>query len=333
MNGSLTTWNIEDFHLDDDFFSGLYASSPFKLTAVTFSVTFSLVLLPFLFGMIWKERYGLDIKRVITNRLISSLAWSCIAYITVVQSLEILRHVYGPFPELFCFYYFVIKNALSQLVALLIILIFVFRYIFIFCLKNPMAFQDHFWAFFINIWLAWFCLGSQWLVLYLPGHQPISYYFCTGKNPSDKSFSFAPKRNALLRLINIISMLLLIIMYIRIEIFKWKESKLTTWLENQKSLYLKAIEDKFLASYLMYMLIILNTAIGSVLIIKINSLQPFEANFYPNYVYVIIWQLISPLQIIAGGVLAYYLENRKIIAILFSEVKDTICSQKYRYTT
>ncbi len=78
MNCTTTSWIIEGFNPDEDYFSGLYASGPFKLTAVTLSATFSLTLLPCLFGMIWKERYGLDIKRVITNRHICSWAWNCI---------------------------------------------------------------------------------------------------------------------------------------------------------------------------------------------------------------------------------------------------------------
>ncbi len=329
MNFSTTTWNIEDFQQNADYFSGLYEKSQFKLIAIALSVIWSLILLPFLFGMIWKEHNGADIKRIIINRLICSLAWSCIAFITVFQSSEILRHLNGPFPESFCFFYLLMKNALSQQVALLLIMLFVFRYIFIFCLKNPMAFQDEFWSFFINLWLSIFCLVSQWLILYLPGQQPISFYFCSGQNPSENSLPFHPKQNTILRLFNIGAMMLLFAMYIRIEIFKLKDSNITTWFEKQKKLYLQALEDNFLTSYLVYLLIILNTAVGTVLIIKINSLNPVESNFYPNYIYINFYQLFSPLQVVAAGLFAYYKEHRKLIPFLFSEIKDNIGLQKY----
>jgi hypothetical protein len=280
-----------------------------------------MIFLPFWFGMIWNERNGSDMNRVITNRLLCSMAWTCIVFIVVVHSLDIVRYIYGPFPESICFFHHFLKNALIQQLVMFVILIFVFRYIFIFCLKNPMAFQDEFWAFFINIWLSTFCFLSQWLILYMPGHQPIMLYSCSGKNPS---LLFVPKRNILSSTINILSIAILFGMYIRIEIFKWKESKLTTWLENQKSLYLKDIEDKFLASSFMYLLGILNTTIGTIILWKINSLKPFELNFYPNNLYVIFIQLIHPILVIGSGVLIYYIEHKKLIYILFSEIKEII---------
>jgi len=174
-----------------------------------------------------------------------------------------------------------------------------------------MAFQDEFWALFINIWLAFFCVISQWLVFYLPGHQPISFYFCTGHNPSQNSHPFVPKRNTLLRTLNIGVIVVLFAMYIRIEIFKWKETNLTTWFENQKSLFLKDIEDKFLASYVMYMVTILNTIFA--IIVKINSLKPVESNVYPNTWFVIFFLLIFLLQVIGIGACSYYREHRNLL--------------------
>jgi hypothetical protein len=247
MNFSTISWSIQNFHPDEDYFSGIYTNSPFKFIAVTLSITFSLILIPLFFGMIWKECYGLDIKRVITNMLICYLASNCIVFITFVQSLEIFRHIYGPYPESFCFYYLILRNVVTQQLQILVLLIILFRYIFIFWLKNPMVFQDQFWSYFIKIWLALFCIISQWLIIYLPGHQPISFYFCTGHNPSENSEPFDPKRNTLLRAINACLVVLLFAMYIRIEIFKRKETSLTTWIGNQKSLFLMEIEDKFLA--------------------------------------------------------------------------------------
>ena len=324
MNCFNISWSIQNFHPDKDYFSGLYASSPFKLIAVTLSVTFSLILLPCLFGMIWKERYGLDIKRIITNRLICSLAWNCIVYITFIQSLEIFRHIYGPYPELFCFYYHLLRNVVQQQIQVLVLLIVLFRYIFIFWLKNPMAFEDKFWSCFIKIWLALFCIISQWLIVYLPGNHPISFYFCTGHNPSKNSLSFVPKSNILLNTLNKLLVVVLFAMYFRIEIFKWKETNLTTWLQNQKSLFLKDIEDKFLASYFMYMVTILNSIVTLILITKINSFKQVESNFYPNSLYIMSYQLISPLQLIGAGTWAYYREHGNFISIFFLEVKDNI---------
>jgi hypothetical protein len=187
-----------------------------------------------------------------------------------------------------------------------------------------MAFQGKFWSFFIKIWLALFCIISQWLIIYLPGHHPISFYFCTGHNPAQNSHSFVPKSNILLNTLNVVLVVVLFAMYIRIEIFKWQGTKLTTWFEKQKSLFLIEIEDKFLASYLMYMINIINSIFTLILVTKINSLQPVESNFYPNNLYIIFYQLISPLQLIGAGTWAYYREHGNLISIFFSEVKDNL---------
>ncbi len=133
---------------------------------------------------------------------------------------------------------------------------------------------------------------------------------------------YNPKRNTLIQTCNIGSIILLFAMYIKIKLFKWKETNLTSWFEIQKNLFLKDIEDKYFSNFFMYTLIILNTAIGFFLLVKINSLEPIEANFYPNDFYVIIYQLIWPLQFIGLVALAYYIEHKMLISILLSEVKE-----------
>jgi hypothetical protein len=61
--------------------------------------------------------------------------------------------------------------------------IIVTRYIFIFWLKNPAAFQDDFWNLLINIWIVGYSILSQYISFMLPGRYAIFYYICTGKNP------------------------------------------------------------------------------------------------------------------------------------------------------
>lgn len=55
------------------------------------------------------------------------------------------------------------------------------RYIFIFWLKNPSAFNDDFWFLFVNIWTVGFTFISDFSHLYLPGRQRMEFYICTGK--------------------------------------------------------------------------------------------------------------------------------------------------------
>jgi hypothetical protein len=84
------------------------------------------------------------------------------------------------------------------------------------------------------------------------------------------------------------------------------------------------IEDKFLASFLMYIVTIINSLVILILILKINSLKPVESNLYPNNMYILFYQLICPLQVAGFGAWAYYREHGNLISILFSEIKDNI---------
>ena len=123
----------------------------------------------------------------------------------------------------------------------------------------------------------------------------------------------------LIKIIHICSFTLILAMFIRIEKFRRNDHIPKTWSGNQKRFFLSAIEDKFISSYLIYLMIIVNMVVGNALVIKINSLAPYEANFYPNYLYVITFQLISPLEIAGSMVLVYYLKHRKLIATLIKE--------------
>jgi hypothetical protein len=53
-------------------------------------------LVPFGYGIIWYERYGSDKKRILVNRLLTSLCWTGIELYTVIIPLDIVRYVTGP---------------------------------------------------------------------------------------------------------------------------------------------------------------------------------------------------------------------------------------------
>jgi hypothetical protein len=72
----------------------------------------------------------------------------------------------------------------------------IFRYIFIFWLKNPAAFNDDFWSVFVNLWIFLFAWLSQIAVIFGPGRPYRNYYICTGRDPTldehlaEKNLSF-----------------------------------------------------------------------------------------------------------------------------------------------
>jgi hypothetical protein len=88
--------------------------------------------------------------------------------------------------------------------------------------QNPVAFQDEFWHFFLVIWMIGFSFVSKWNFAYFPGTQPLNYYVCLGINPIENSGFFSPKQNHLMRLLQVCTVSLQVLMYIRIEKFRRK---------------------------------------------------------------------------------------------------------------
>ena len=78
----------------------------------------------------------------------------------------------------------VFRKTITSQVLLLFDGMFVTRFIFIFQIKNPAKFHDNFWNLFINLWILYFSFVYQFSWSFLPGSQPVIYYFCTGEDPN-----------------------------------------------------------------------------------------------------------------------------------------------------
>ena len=61
------------------------------------------------------------------------------------QIPELARYALGPLPESVCFFHFTMKNMTSVQLIVFFDCIIAARYVYIFWLKNPVAFKDEFW--------------------------------------------------------------------------------------------------------------------------------------------------------------------------------------------
>ena len=184
MNSSSIIFEVVKFEWDIDFFGPVYRLGPITITLTFLSSFFAIALVPFLFSFVWYDWYGSDLKRIFIHRVVSSIFLSCIVHLGLVQIPEILRYFSGPLPLWFCFWHYVLKNTIAMLQLIYFDVIAVARCLFIFRLKNPAMFQDEFWNFFINNLVISLSFLSQTVFAYLPGRQPLIFYFCTGENPS-----------------------------------------------------------------------------------------------------------------------------------------------------
>ena len=67
------------------------------------------------------------------------------------QMTDIIRHAWGPLPQWVCLVQAIVKSTTSSDFLLFYDAIIVVRFVYIFVLKNPAAFADDFWCFFINV--------------------------------------------------------------------------------------------------------------------------------------------------------------------------------------
>ena len=129
----------------EDFFEELYANRPSKIAILMASCLLTVVNVFLLYGIIWFERYGADLKRTLVDKSIASLCWCELVAETIWFGLNFLRYVMGPLPPSVCWIKtgFVYTNGMVQLLFVDVYLIT--RYLYIFVLKNPASVEDDFW--------------------------------------------------------------------------------------------------------------------------------------------------------------------------------------------
>ena len=166
----------------------------FGLIATTLNVLF---VTPISYSIIWYERYGSELRRILPNQLVSSIFWNIIFQNVVTVPLEILLTLTGPLNEIFCSVHMVLKySCIIHIIAMMTFITFI-KYISIFVLKNPTNLQNDFWCLVINIATLLFCLLSQSVYFATPGKNPFNFYICTGHyqsrldhQPTKKNYPF-----------------------------------------------------------------------------------------------------------------------------------------------
>ena len=137
-------------------FDVIFEDRPLKFVGICFSFVTIVIIFCLGCGMIWYEKYGSDLKRTLTNRLVSSICWCVMESLFAIWLPDLLLYVYRPYPTWACTLHGIFKNAVLLRLMLLFDSIIIVRYIFIFWLKNPLNFDDQFWSTFITFSITFF---------------------------------------------------------------------------------------------------------------------------------------------------------------------------------
>jgi len=87
-----------------DFFAGAFENHLSKICFMTFTMISIPVVIVLLYSIVWYERYGLDVKRTIVNKLSSFFCWVGIQFVFLVNIPDLGRYIFGPYSENFCLY-------------------------------------------------------------------------------------------------------------------------------------------------------------------------------------------------------------------------------------
>ena len=307
---------------DSDFFNGLFENRPSKIFFMAISILLILLASVLCYSVIWYERFGLDAKRTIINQLFALHCSTAIEFMLFVTLPEWIRFVSGPGPKLLCWIHLVIKNYFVTKFLLVQTGIIIARYACIFWLKNPSAFNDEFWCYFINVWINLCSFILHFALAYSPGRQHVGYHICIGGNPA-WDYLEQPKFNYIHHVIGVAGLAAHIPMSIRIYWFKHKRKNIVSDLVNAtKNSVLMTIEKNSLSNFGSITLSMVCSAILGYLFSLYSNLAAGDLNNYPNYLLVYWIQLINgPLTIILVLALCYA-RNEHIRIVMGRETRE-----------
>ena len=105
------------------------------------------------------------------------------------------RYILGPTPLFICNLNIFLKHTMTTQAKIFLDSIMLSRFVFIFVLRNPTAFQNNFWSLFGNIWILAFCWIGQTVSEIMLGCDNLNTNICAGKNISISKKCLEASRN------------------------------------------------------------------------------------------------------------------------------------------
>ena len=69
----------------EELFTGLYEIRASTMSVVSASFVLTVINMLMAYGVIWYDRYGIDMKRTLMNKLVTSICWASIINIPLLQ--------------------------------------------------------------------------------------------------------------------------------------------------------------------------------------------------------------------------------------------------------
>jgi len=302
---------------DNDFFSFILINSPIK----TFSLVFccmGIIVVPVLsYGITWYYRNGPDKNSTFLNSLVVSFCFVISEMFITIQLTEIIRQSFGPMPKLFCHIKAIARPVYISQSLLFLDAMAISRYLFIFVLKNPAAFNDRFWIMFLNIWIKLISIIGNTVWSLKADHEVLNYYICTGEDPTEsfqnplKSYGF----------VEIGSILVHLFVCIRIQVYKHNNKKQllavtqggilkSQFLERVKALSLMTFMQNAIGIAIMVMLLASTMAMGRI--------EPHKLENHKNFIHIHYLVSLSVPSLVY--LTLYYIQHKEMRTFLWNNI-------------
>jgi hypothetical protein len=224
-----------------------------------------------------------------------------------------------------CRFNYFLKHVLTVQGMMYLNCIIVSRYIFIFWLKNPAAFQDEFWSPFLNIWIILFAIVSQIIFEVILGKETINHHICTGLSPPILNLRKL-EYNRFNAYFMPISFLLHIMLMVKIKIFKNKAKKVTDIHPRSKLADLLLMDQQSLTDLTTNILTVICAALAtySPLAVRYDDVNDF--NEYPFYLLEYYYKMIRPPLFVNLVLIIYFIRHRELWHSFIKELKNLLNS-------
>lgn len=196
----------------------------------------------------------------------------------------------------------------------------VIKYLFIFHLKNPAAFQDGFWIIFLNIWIKGFCLLFNLAWFITVDHQIISFYICSGQDPTEDM----KKPLKIYHVLEITSLLVQLVICIRIKYYKF-QMKHKVQNEDLKHIFVAQMSKDSLVNLTTSLINILAIVALRYCTSKLDSMN--YAQIIENRDLILFTYLIFPPLFAYVVIVMLYARHSKLRKSVWNELKESFINR------
>ena len=192
-----------------------------------------------------------------------------------------------------------------------------YRYVFLFLLKNPTALQDDFWRLFLNLSTTGFSCCCQIVYAMMPGKNPQNVFLCLGEYPT-KYEGMTVKVNTTMNYLLLFSFLAHLVAGIRIKIYRNQEDQK----DQVQALSVAAPVDNIhiLMNFTTNLISLLLLIVSSVGPAMVNKMEPVFLDTYPNFLYVYVIHHYSPQSVLFFTALIYLVKNPQLRNFITTEL-------------